>query len=355
MSLKTTALALFTCSLLVAGCGEEKKTKAEVVRPVKVYQVIAPEGGSQRSFPGKVEASEKADLSFRVSGKIIEFPVKEGDQVKEGQLIAKLDPKDYQLAVDETKSKYEYQKGQLDRYAELLKEKFVAQSKYDAQKSATDVAKTNLDAAEKNLEYTNLKAPFDGEIASRYVENFQTVKEKEPIVRLHNRDQIDVSLQIPESVMIRHGKNTDLTLEAEFDSAPGKRYPATVKEVSSQADPSTQAYKVTVTLPAPKGLNIFPGMTTTIFVNFKLTEKGAKGAIVIPTTAVFADAQGNSNVWQVDPATGIIKSIPIKFDKLEGETVSVTEGLAPGETIVAAGVKFLREGMKVRPVDKIGD
>lgn len=353
MYIKIKQISILSCLFLIYGCGEEEN-KPEVIRPVKVYHVTAPEGSTSRSFPGKVEASEKADLSFRVPGKVIELPVKEGQQVKKDQLIAKLDPKDYQHAVDETKSKYEYQKGQLERYAELLKDQFVAQAKYDAQKAATDTAKANLDSAEKNLEDTNLKAPFDGEIAQRYVENFQTIKEKEPIVRLHNRDQIDVSLQIPESVIISQGKKTDLSLEAEFDSAPGTRYPTQIKEVSSQADPDTQTYKVTLTMQAPKGLNIFPGMTTTIFASTK-RQSGDKSVFEIPTTAVFADAEGHSNVWLVDPSTNTIKAHPIKFDKLEGETVTVTEGLQSGETIVAAGVKFLREGMKIRPLDKVGE
>lgn len=341
--------------LMLAACGEEEEKKPETIRPAKVFHVTTPESANSRSFPGKVEASEKADLSFRVPGKIIEFPVREGDQVKEGQLIAKLDPKDYQLVVDETRAKYDYNKGQLDRYAELLKEKFVAQAKYDAQKSATDVAKANLDTAEKNLEYTNLLAPFEGEVAQRYVENFQTIKEKEPIVRLQNRNQIDVSLQIPESVIIRQGERNNLSMEAEFDSAPGKRYPAKVKEISSRPDPDTQAYKVTLTLPAPSDLNILPGMTTTIYATYTSKEDQNTNAYMIPTSAIFADEEGRTNVWLVDQESKTIKRQPISFENLGSNQIKVTEGLNPGDTIVAAGVKFLREGMKIRPIDKVGD
>ncbi len=350
-----TGFSLLTAAVLLNGCGESDEKKPEVVRPVKVLHISKADEGMARSFPGKVEASEKADLAFRVSGIIIELPVKEGDQVKKGQLVAKLDPKDFQIVVDETKSKSEYANVQLERYTKLLAEKVTSQSKYDAQKTAADKAKADLDTALQNLEYTQLLAPFDGEIAKRYVENYQNVKEKEVIVRLHNRENIDVTVQIPESLaMHTKGKDT-IMIEAEFDAATGKRYAATVKEVSSQADPDTQTYKVTLTLPAPKGLNLFPGMTTTIYVKEQAAGKGAETSFQIPVSAVFADAESKSNVWVIDPSTQTLKKQLVTLGQLAADKVLVTQGLAEGQDIVAAGVKFLKEGMKVTPYEKKGE
>jgi RND family efflux transporter MFP subunit len=337
---------------MLTGCGQEEEKKPEVIRPVKIFHITTAASGSMRSFPGKVDASEKADLSFRVPGKIIEFPIKEGDKLKKGELIAKLDPKDYQIALDGAKSQAEYAKVQLERYAKQLEEKFISQSKYDQKKTENDVAQSNLDTATKNLEYTQLQAPFDGEIAARYVENFQTVKEKEPIVRLHNRTNIDVTVQIPESVIIKAKGKTNNSMEAEFDSVPGKRYPAQIKEISSQPDPDTQTYKVTLTLPAPEKLNILPGMTATIYVHFNFAEGPNKTVFMVPTSAIFADEKGVSSVWIIDPTTQAVTKRNVKMGQLEGENTPITEGLATGDTIVSAGVKFLREGMKVRPLEK---
>jgi RND family efflux transporter MFP subunit len=342
---------VFLSTLIASGCKQEAKQE-DLVRPVKIYKVTEPEKFSQRSFPGRVEASEKADLAFLVGGKIIEFPVKKGDKVKQGQLIAKLDPKDFEIALKEASSKVELAKVQLDRSAELLKQGYAPQSRYDKDKTDYDVAIANRDTAQQNMNYSELRAPFEGEIAERYVENFQTVRIKEPVVALHNRDSIDIIVQVPESLAIRANKVQNPDIEAEFDSAPEKRYPVRLKEMSSKPDPSTQTYRVTLNMLAPKDLNVLPGMTATIFLKLKATSSGPEGAYKLPITAVFADDQKNSYVWVIDPTTNVIKKQPVTVDAIDKETVLVTGGLKPGMEIVAAGAKVLREGMKVSPLAK---
>src|ERR1044071_8554770 len=112
-------LCLCICTSLVQGCKEEKKSVSEIIRPVKVFHIATQEGSVQRTLPGKVEASEKADLAFLVAGKIIKFPVKEGEAVKRDQLIAKLDPKDFEIVLEEARAKAEYAKVQLERSTQL--------------------------------------------------------------------------------------------------------------------------------------------------------------------------------------------------------------------------------------------
>jgi RND family efflux transporter MFP subunit len=344
-------LILFICLLSITGCSEEKQPKTHEIRPVKVFHISGPEEVVQRSFPGKVDASSKADLAFLVPGKIIEFPVKEGQKVEKGQLIAKLDPRDFEIAVEEAKSKAEYEKAQLERKTTLVEKGFVSKSEFEAQRTASRVANTNLDTAKQNLAYATLVAPFSGEISTRYVDNFQTVKVNEPIVRLQNRDNIDIIIQVPESLAINYKQESNINVEAEFDSAPGKRFQATVKEVSSKADPDTQTYKAKLTMPAPQGLNILPGMTATVFVKFQSAAGQNTGQYMIPASAIFADEKNNSYVWVIDPKTNEIYKHLIKIGQLENESIQVTEGLSPGMDIVAAGAKFLMDGEKVRPLE----
>jgi RND family efflux transporter MFP subunit len=353
MVFRVSPLIFSLCAFLSSGCRQEETNKQEPIRPVKVFNITEPEEFFQRSFPGKVEASEKADLAFLVDGKIIEFPVKKGDRVKQGQMIAKLDPKDFEIALQKATSQVELAKIQLDRSAELLKQGFAPQSRYDKDKTDYDVAVANRDTAQQNFDYSELRAPFDGEVAERYVENYQTVRVKEPVVALHNRDSIDIVIQVPESLAIRaqKGKNSDIV--AEFDSALGNRYPVTLKELSSKPDPNTQTYKVTLTMGAPKDLNILPGMTATIFLKLKVSEGDQKGQYKIPVTAVFSDEHKNSYVWVIEPNTDIIKKQPVTVAALEKESAVITSGLSPGMMIIAAGAKVLREGMKVRPLAKV--
>jgi len=340
---------LLVIALLLIGCAEPPPRKKEVVQLVKVFHIPGPEDVAQRSFPGIVEASQKVDLSFLVSGQIIEFSVKEGEQVKEGQLIARLDPTDYEVAVGEAQSKAQLAEVNLDRTRKLLAKQFASQKEYDALKTAADVAQANLKIAQQNLKYTKLFASFSGEIAKKYVENFQNVLAKKTIVKLQNREHIDIKVQIPESLVIRSDQLHKGVFEAEFETAPGSQYKAKVKEVSTQANPETQTYSVTFTLANPKGLNVLPGMTAIIHTKFQLVKGKEKKIFTIPISSVFSDKKGTSYVWVILPSTHTLKQQEVTVSRLDGEGAVVTKGLAPGQDIVAAGAEFVKEGMKVKP------
>jgi len=345
----------FVMTLFLSGCGEKDQETKEIVRPVKVFHILGPEDFAKRSFPGKVEASQKADLSFPLAEELIELPIKEGEQVKQGQLIAKLNPTNFEIAVAEAKSKVEFAQLQLERTRRLLEKEFASQAEYDAHKTAADVAEAALGVARKSLEDTSLLAPFSGEIARRYVENFQNVQAKQPIVRLQNRSYIDVEIQIPESLAIRSDKLENALFEVEFETALGSRYKAKVKEVAGKADPDTQTYKVTLILPSPKDLNVLPGMTAIVQVKAKIIKDKEEKIFSIPTSTVFSDKGGKSYVWVILPSTNTLKKLEIKIERLVGEDIVVTQGLEPGQNLVAAGVKFLREGEKVNPLETSGD
>jgi RND family efflux transporter MFP subunit len=341
-------------TLFLTGCGETPLKEKSNIQSVKVFHIEGPEDVAQRSFPGIVEASEKADLSFLVTGQLIELPVKEGEQVKKGQLVARLDPTDYEIAVGEAKSKAELAEVNLDRTRKLLEKQFASQKEYDALKTAADVAEAKLKIAQQNVKYTKLYASFSGEIAKKYVENFQNILAKKPIVRLQNREIIDIKVQIPESFVIRSDRIQKGAFEAEFETAPGSRYKVKVKESSTQANPETQTYSVTFTLPNPKDLNVLPGMTAIIHTKFQLIKGKEDKIFTIPISAVFSDKKGTSYVWVILPSTHTLKKKEVKVSRLSGEGAVVTAGLSPGQDIVAAGAEFVKEGMKVEPFENSG-
>lgn len=348
-------LFLLVAALCLEGCWKTPAEKKDVIRPVKVFHISGPEDIAQRSFPGMVEASEKVDLSFQIPGRLIELSVKEGDQVTQGQFIAKIDPSDYEIAVAEAKSKAELAQVELERTGKLLAKQFASQSQYDAQKTAVDVAQANLKLAEQNLNYTNLFAPFVGEISKKYVENFQNIQAKQLIVRLQDRKILDIKVQIPESLVIRSNRIKNGVFEAEFETAPGVRYEIQLKEVSTIADRETQTYGVTFTLPAPKDLNVLPGMTAIVHIKLQSIKGEEKETFIIPISSVFSDKKGTSYVWVIQPSTHTLQKQEVRIGKLVGDGVVVTEGLSPGQNIVAAGAEFVQEGMKVKPFEGSGE
>lgn len=347
---------LFLLPLLVLlGCKPSPPPKKEAVPFVKIFHIPGTKDSTERSFPGTVEASEKADLSFLVSGRLVDLPVKEGEKVTKGQLIARLDPTDYEIAVGEAKSKAELARVELDRTTKLLAKQFASKKEYDANKTAADVAEAKLKIAEQNLSYTSLFASFSREISKKYVENFQNVLAKKPIVRLQDRSIIDIKVQIPESLIIRSDRVKEGIFEVEFETAPEVRYKATLKEISTQANTETQTYSVLFTLPNPKELNVLPGMTAVIHAQFQLTKGKEENIFTIPISAVFSDKKGKSYVWVIRPSSSTLKKQEVKISRLVNEGAVITEGLSPGQDIVAAGAEFVKEGMTVKPFEASGD
>jgi RND family efflux transporter MFP subunit len=137
---------------------------------------------------------------------------------------------------------------------------------------------------------------------------------------------------------------------AQFAASPDKKYKLSLKEYSTEADPKTQTYRVVMTMPAPKDINILPGMTAT--VSGSRTEAGST-RMVIPAIAVFADEGGGSNVWIIKKETMMVNKQKVTTGDLTGkDAIEIVDGLKPGDVIAVAGVSHLREGMKVRPLDE---
>ena len=210
----------------------------------------------------------------------------------------------------------------------------------------------NVDSAKDRLNDTYLKAPFSGVIARKYVDNFQEVRAKQPIVSLQDVSSLEIQINVPESIMAGIKVTGKSSAVAEFAAAPGKQYKLTLKEFSTEADPKTQTYKVTLHMPQPDDLNVLPGMTANV-VGTRSSEKGGDTQIIIPAVAIFADVAGNPHVWVLDKESKKVMRRKVTTGNLTGTAnIMITEGLQTGETIAVAGVSQLREGMEVRPLTK---
>jgi RND family efflux transporter MFP subunit len=323
-----------------------------VVRPVKVMEVGAGEGDSTRTFPGSVQATDQVDLSFRVGGPLIRFPVKEGNLVRKGQALAHIDPRDFRIQLDAARAHMERTDADFRRYAALYEKDAVSKAQLDQARAARDVARAALEDAEAALDDTHLRAPFSARVGATFVENFQEVAAKEPILSLVNVASVDILVDIPENLMARfRQEQIDGRLTVSFDAAPGRAFDATVKEVSVQADPRTQTFRITITLPQPEGINALPGMTASV------TRHAAPGEyrpIVAPAVAVIADESGRSYVWVVDPEANTVSRRSVETGALTGtDSVVIASGLSSGELIAISAASRLRDGMEIKPVEEV--
>ena len=350
--------------VLITACSEPPPPVAEEVsRPAKLYTVGAAGGDLFRSFPGEVRATDVAELAFRVAGELTEFPATRGKKVSQGELLARLDSSDFEAARDQAQAQYDLAKAQFDRVAELVERQLISQADYDQRLALMKVRKSDLTRARNNVDYTSIYAPFDGVIARRLSENYESVAAGQVVMILQTGKMIDVTVDVPESI-VAHIERTEINAEPDpvkvrFDSIGDQTYDALYKEHEAQADPATLTYKVTVSLPNPEGINVLPGMSATVIANIgKLFDNQSQG-MVVPIEAVFSAEEEALNaedkyVWVVDPDTMRAARKAVQVGQLSGASIAILNGLNEGDVIISAGVNSVQEGMLLRAMEREG-
>lgn len=343
-------------SLLLAACGQEPPEPKKLPPPLVKTTVIEKRDLSGiRTFPGKVVAHDTAQMSFRIPGKLKSLPIVEGQRVKKGELIAAIDEKDYVNDVNEKKAQYEKSLLDLSRAARLVKTGAIAQAKYDQAFTNRNVARAQLDYAQKNLADTRLLSPYDGLIADKFIDNFQTVAVNQKIATVHDLSKIDIEIQVPEQDLIAtksihhmRGNNRNINAAVTFPSLVKEKFKVDLREFSSKADEVTHTYKITFTMKSPENVNLLPGMTASVAIS---NVRFRKATYDIPMSAIAYDANKKPYVWVVGKDNKVTKR-PIELTPLQEGHVGVKSGLDGGERIVTAGIAMLQEGGSVRIRDE---
>ncbi|TQV70720.1 efflux RND transporter periplasmic adaptor subunit [Exilibacterium tricleocarpae] len=338
-------------SVLLMACGakEAEQSREAQVRPVKLITLAGASGQETARFPGVIDADQITDLSFQVSGLLQELPVKEAQEVEAGALIAKLDQRDFRNQAASAKAQYDNAEKEYQRVLRLSKQGAVAKSMLDQRLSERDIAKANLEIAEKALGDTVIEAPFAGTLAQIPVQRLQTIQAGQLVARLMAVESLEVTINLPARIVSQVPAQEDtgiayVTLEA----APGTRIEAMFEEASLVADATSQTYAVTFTFKPPEDLLILPGMNATVELSRTLRNAGGEGhRVAVPLPAVMSEGDANY-VWVLNSETMTVARREVTLKQGIGETVTVTKGLMPGETIVGAGAAYLAEGMTVR-------
>jgi RND family efflux transporter MFP subunit len=363
MNYQFKVITLIIVLLSFTGCSKEEAPKEEVIRPVKAFQVGGLETLTGRTFPGKAKATQEANLSFRVNGTLNQFPVKVGDELKKGQLMARLDPRDYEVNLKNAR-------GQLEKVRAALK---LAQSDYDRvvrirDKDPGAISEAMIDAklgerdsaaaqvksleaevasAKDALSYTYLKAPFDGTVVETIVENYEDVGAKQPIVRLVDTRRIEFVVNIPES-LISHAPQVK-KVYIRFDAFSNREIEGTIKEIGKEASKTTRTYPITLIMDQPDDITILPGMAGQSRADRESAVAVSGEGLMVPVSAVFTpDTEMENYVWVIDGESKQVSRRKVKTGTFSDKGIMIEEGLQPGEWIATAGVHSLHEGQKVR-------
>jgi RND family efflux transporter MFP subunit len=347
------ALTLTLSFVLAAtiSCGREdaEQMREPVVRPVKLM-TLSPASSVQTSrYPAVVSAGQFSELSFQVGGLIEEVAVVDAQEVNEGDLIARLDQRDFQSQVASARSQFQNAEEEYQRSVRLAQGDAIASSVLQQRQSQRDVARAQLDTATKALEDTVLRAPFAGVVAQVPVRERQSIPAGELVAALIDVGTLEVAVNLPARIIAESQEFEDRGTFVILEAAPDTRIAATFKEANLLADTASQTYGVTFTFEPPANLVILPGMNATVELSSaRRSEAMATNRISVPLSAITSD--GNSTyVWVVDQTTMTVSMRDVSVADGIGEYAVVTEGLAPGETIATAGASFLADGMQVRP------
>ncbi|MCZ2721434.1 efflux RND transporter periplasmic adaptor subunit [Marinomonas sp. 15G1-11] len=351
--------AVLSAILLLSACSSEDETvvetKPDIIRPVKLFTINTQNAVDIRRFPGELKASQEADLAFRVGGQLQTLNAIAGKKVKKGELLAQLDPKDFQLKVDLAEANYRLAKATFNRVQSVYKQNATTQAQYDEAKASLDQAENALTQAKNQLSYTQLTAPFDGVISTVSTENFQYVNATQALIHIQNINQLDVVFQVPEKLIINiQSHEIAYKPSVVIDAAPSNVLIGKYKKHNTTPDDTTKAYDVTLSLQASndKSITLLPGMTASIDINIGEL-LGAEKNILVPVEAVLEahtpSGEANRMVWVFNPETNRVESRTITIGALQEDTIEVIDGLKDGDRIVSAGVHSLNKDIPVRP------
>ncbi len=338
-------LLAFCLVLAFLSCKEQKSEEKEKVQRqlVKYLKLDASNKSKTLDFPGKVKAGQEANLSFRISGPIEKIYVKEGQRVRKGQILAKMEDRDYKLQLSATQAEYNRIKSEVDRVVKLYQEKSVTANEYDKASYGLKQITAKLHAHQNTLRDVYLKAPFEGFISGKSLfSSGEIVGAGMPILRLSGEKEMIVEVNIPASQYLN--RDNFSSYSATFSLFPEQEFPLELLSVEHTAN-INQLYKMTFSI--DKGTTqLTAGMTTMVHIYPKAE---SLESFVIPNNAIF-QISGKSFVWLIkknyDGLYVQAQEITIKEFGRDGSVVCT--GLEKGVSIVSAGIHKLKDGEKIR-------
>jgi multidrug efflux system membrane fusion protein len=346
-------LVIAVAALGLAGCSQEKAETKDIIRPVKVVEIGQAHNARQLTYSGSVRARTEMVLGFRISGKVTERLVDIGERVKSGDILARIDPADYELSVGSAAASLDAADRQVEtldlarRRAEQLFAKNVAPKSqleqatlsYNQAIATRDSARSLLAQARNQVRYTDLKAEQNGIVTAVTADVGQVVGSGTPVVTVAVDGEKEVLIAVPEMDIAEFRPGKDV--KAGFWSDDTLTLDGKVREVAGSADQQSRTFAVRVSL--PNDPRVLLGMTATI----EAAASNKQQLVSIPLSAL-AQKDGQPIVWTVDRKVETVHAHPIKVAAFTADGVSVADGLEPGDIVVSAGTQFMTENLRVK-------
>lgn len=338
-------LALLLTLISVSGCDRsegkgETKNNPSRAKPVKVSVItIKPTPVKDvLVLPGETEAWQDVRLASEIDGIVEWIDPKEGQAVREGQLIATIEVSALKAALDHAEASFNLADKLYQRRKLLSERKVIAREELDRSLNERTLALSNLRRAKVEYERGFLHSPINGLVNYLYVDIGEFVDRGEPVADLLNVDKIKINVNVPELDVryLRVGQQAMVTV----DAFPGRRLTGTIDFVPYKADPATKTFQVRVLIDNPRR-KIRPGMITRV----AFLRRIIPDALVIPLFALVD--KGGERIVFVEK-DGIAYARTVSIGVIEGDRIQITQGLEAGDQVIVSGQTEVEEGMQVQ-------
>ena len=325
---------------LLCGCGKQQPSRHE--RGVMLVHPVATPVEQVRTLPGVMKEAKSVNVAFKTPGQISRLLVKEGDFVRQGQLVAVLDDADYRLGVEASQIQYEQFSDEFRRTEQLYREKSVSTNDYEKAKAGLRQLEVQLRSNQNNLDYTRLHAPASGHVQAVNFEEAEMVDAGTPVLTLLTTAPLEVEAYLPTDLYLRRDGFSAIYCRSALDG--GRPARMDILSIAPKAD-GDQLYKLRLAFTdgALPGLSAGMNVETDIHV---ADTAASSGVFTLPLRTVFDDG-GRTCVWVLSPDSTVRKT-PVILRGLDASgNAIVTSGLRGDEQVVKAGVNALRDGEKV--------
>lgn len=338
--------------LLLTNCEKPDIQDPRLLAPKVEVTRVREGNASAKVYTGIVEARFQSDLGFRVSGKILERMVSEGQKVRKGDVLLRLDPRDLDLSVaaqqanvEVAQARFIQAKAEEARHAQLLISSAVSRQEYERTREARDTAAALLEAAralakvsENSSQYAILEADSDGVVVRTLGEPGQVVGAGQPVIQLAHEGPREASVNLPEGQRPIPGSKATAQLYGQR-----KSYPAVLRQLSDAADPRSRTFEARYVL-QDEAATASIGSTITVTINDG--SDTSRNAMTLPVGSVYDRGQG-PGVWLVADGNEV-RFRPVELVSIGHEEVLVKGDISRDDVVVALGAHLLHEGQNVR-------
>lgn len=336
---------LLTAAVLLGACGRAGKDETPQTPSVKIATAQAAEEGRSWQLPGRVKASSEVGVAFKVSGTLKRVAVKEGQQVKAGQLLAEMDDTDYSIQLQATQAEYDGIKAEAGRVMELYSQQGTTAQNYDKARYGLRQIEAKLAHHANQLKYCRIYAPAAGKVQTVLFESGETVGQGMPVVKLVCSGQQEIEVSLPSHVYAH--ANDVVQATAVFSAYPGQVFTLRPLETLPKAN-ATGLYTMRL---AMEGTGLpSPGMGGWVTLVGSSQEDSIQSPhIMIPATALVHDAGEGDYVFTVEG--GKAHKVAVTVEGLTGDGMArVATKLKAGAAVVASGAHHIKDGQAVQPL-----